>query len=49
MLRPPEGEWVCLDAVTSFGGGAVGVATSDVYDERGLDARSAQALLVTPR
>ena len=49
VLRPPVGEWVCLDAVTTFGGGAVGLATSDVYDERGLVARSAQALLVTPR
>ena len=49
VLRPPQSEWVCLDAVTTFGGGAVGLATSDVYDERGLVARSGQALLVTPR
>lgn len=49
VLRPPDGEWVCLDAVTTFGGGAVGLATSDVYDEDGLVARSAQALLVAPR
>ncbi len=49
LLRPPVGEWVCVDAVTTFGGGAVGLATSDVYDERGLVARSAQALLVAPR
>ena len=49
LLRPPVGEWMCVDAVTTFGGGAVGLATSDVYDERGLVARSAQALLVQPR
>jgi hypothetical protein len=49
VLRPPVGDWVCLDAVTTFGGGAVGLATSDVYDEDGLVARSAQALLVAPR
>jgi acyl-coenzyme A thioesterase PaaI-like protein len=49
VLRPPEGEWICLDAETSFGGGAVGLATSDVHDERGLVARSGQALLVAPR
>jgi len=49
VLRPPVGEWVCLDAATTFGGGAVGLATADVYDERGLVARSAQALLVVPR
>ena len=35
--------------MTTFGGGAIGLATSDVYDERGLTERSAKALLVTPR
>jgi len=49
VLRPPVGEWSCLDARTVFGGGAVGLATSDVYDELGLVARSAQALLVQTR
>jgi hypothetical protein len=49
VLRPPAGEWICLDAVTTLGPGSVGVATSAVYDERGLVARSAQALLVTRR
>jgi hypothetical protein len=49
LLRPPVGDWVCLDAETTFGGGAVGLATSDVHDERGLVARSAQALLVQQR
>jgi hypothetical protein len=49
VLRPPEGEWVCLDAVTTFGDGTVGLATADVYDERGLVARSGQALLVAHR
>lgn len=48
VLRPPEGEWVCLEARTVLGPGAVGIATSDVYDERGLVARSEQALLVVP-
>lgn len=49
VVRPPEGEWVCLKADTSLGGGSVGLAASEVYDARGLVARSAQALLVTPR
>ena len=49
VVRPPEGEWVCLKARTTLGGGAVGLAESEVYDERGLVARSAQALLVTPK
>lgn len=48
VFRPPEGEWVCLEAQTVLGPGAVGLATSDVYDERGLVGRSAQALLVVP-
>lgn len=48
VLRPPEGDWVCLEARTTLGPGAVGIATSDVYDARGLVARSEQALLVVP-
>ncbi len=49
VLREPVGDWVCVDATTTLGGGSVGLATSDVYDEQGLVARSAQALLVTRR
>ena len=49
VLRPPVGEWVCLRAETSLGPGSVGLAAAEVYDERGLVARSAQALLVQPR
>ena len=48
VVRPPVGEWVCLKAETILGNGAVGLAASEVYDERGLVARSAQSLLVTP-
>jgi hypothetical protein len=48
VLRPPVGAWVCLVAETSLGPGAVGVAASTVYDERGPVGRSAQALLVVP-
>jgi hypothetical protein len=48
VVRPPVGEWVCLRAETTIGTGAVGLATSEVYDELGLVARSAQALLVAP-
>ncbi len=46
LLRPPEGEWVCLRARTELGGGSVGLATAEVYDERGPVARSAQSLLL---
>ena len=49
VLRPPVGEWVCLDATTMLSSGSVAMATSDVYDELGLVARSAQALLIARR
>ena len=47
LVRPPVGEWVCLRAETTLATGAVGLAASEVYDENGLVARSAQALLVS--
>lgn len=49
LLRPPVGTWFCLEAETTLGSGSVGLATSSVYDEQGLVARSAQALLTLPR
>jgi acyl-coenzyme A thioesterase PaaI-like protein len=49
VLRPPVGDWVCLDATTVLGGGSIGVATATVSDEGGVVARSAQALLVVRR
>lgn len=49
VLRPPVGEWVCLDAATTLGSGSVGIATSEAYDARGLVARSSQALLIQKR
>ena len=49
VLRPPVGEWVCLDAETTLGPGSVGVATASIFDEAGLVARSAQALLIQRR
>jgi hypothetical protein len=49
VLRPPAGAWVCLDAVTTLGNGSVGIASSHVYDGRGLVAQSSQALLIQKR
>lgn len=49
VLRPPEGPWLCLDAETTLGPGSVGMAVGTVHDERGLVARSGQALLVARR
>jgi acyl-coenzyme A thioesterase PaaI-like protein len=48
LLREPAGGWVCLDAETTLSETSTGVAISAVYDERGLVARSAQALLIAP-
>jgi hypothetical protein len=47
--RPPEGEWVCLDASTRIARGGIGSAESVLYDERGRVGRAIQALLVAPR
>ena len=49
VVRPPEGEWIGLDARTSLIGGGVGVAESVVHDERGPVGRSFQTLVVQPR
>jgi acyl-Coa thioesterase superfamily protein/acyl-CoA thioesterase superfamily protein len=47
LLRPPEGEWVCLDAVTHVDG--LGLSDTALWDERGRIGRGAQTLLVRPR
>ena len=49
LVREPVGEWFCLDATTILGTGSIGLATSWVYDERGLVARTSQALLLLRR
>jgi acyl-coenzyme A thioesterase PaaI-like protein len=49
LLREPVGDWVCVDAETTLGPAAAGIATATVHDERGLVARTTQSLLVTPR
>jgi hypothetical protein len=47
LLRPPEGEWIGVDAVTRLDG--LGLAESVLYDERGRIGRGAQTLLVRRR
>lgn len=47
--RDPEGEWVCLDAVTRIAADGTGSAESVLRDERGRIGRAVQALLVLPR
>jgi Thioesterase-like superfamily len=47
VLRPPQGEWVGLDAVTFIDG--AGLAESTLWDEGGRVGRAAQTLLVQKR
>lgn len=47
LLRPPEGEWVCLDSVTHVDG--LGFTDTALWDERGRIGRAAQTLLVRER
>jgi hypothetical protein len=49
LLRPPVGEWFCLDAVTTIGPTGGGYATTTLSDRTGEVARGAQALLIRPR
>jgi acyl-Coa thioesterase superfamily protein/acyl-CoA thioesterase superfamily protein len=47
LLRPPGGEWVCLDSVTHVDG--LGFTDTALWDERGRIGRAAQTLLVRER
>ena len=47
--RLPEGEWVCLDAVTRIEPNGVGLATSDLYDDVGPIGMAAQSLVIDVR
>jgi hypothetical protein len=49
LRRLPEGEWVCLDAVTYPEANGVGMSDSALYDERGMIGRATQALLIAAR
>jgi acyl-Coa thioesterase superfamily protein len=49
LERLPEGEWVCLDAVTLPQPNGVGTADTVLRDERGRIGRALQTLLVSER
>ena len=49
LHRMPEGEWVCLDAITLPEPDGVGMADSALFDERGPIGRAVQTLLVDER
>ena len=47
--RMPEGEWVCVDAVTRPQSSGIGTAESVLSDRRGRIGRAAQSLLIAER
>jgi hypothetical protein len=47
--RMPEGEWVCIDAVTRPQPSGIGTAESVISDQRGRIGRAAQSLLIEQR
>jgi hypothetical protein len=49
LERLPEGEWVCVDAVTLPQPNGIGTAESVLSDGRGRIGRAVQALLIAER
>ncbi|MFF0544674.1 thioesterase family protein [Nocardia thailandica] len=49
LHRMPEGEWVCLDAVTHPQPHGIGLAESQLFDQSGPIGRGTQTLLLGPR
>jgi hypothetical protein len=49
LERMPEGEWICVDAVTRPEAGGVGSAEAELSDGRGRIGRAVQTLLVAER
>jgi hypothetical protein len=49
LHRPPVGEWMCLSAQSTLDAQGIGLAESELFDERGRVGRGAQALMVGPR
>jgi len=45
LTRPPEGEWIGLDARASYGSIGAGLSTARVFDQRGLCGVATQTLL----
>lgn len=46
LLRPMQGEWLCLDGQMHYGELGAGVAMAHLYDERGPIGHSSQSILV---
>ena len=46
--RPPEGEWILLDAVTETAGNGLGIVSGILADRQGPFARTHQTLFISP-
>jgi hypothetical protein len=49
LERLPEGEWICVDAVTRPRPNGIGSAESELSDRRGRIGRAIQTLLFSAR
>jgi Thioesterase-like superfamily len=49
LHRPPQGEWLGMDAVTVLGGAGAAQCYAVLFDEAGAIGRSTQSLFVEPR
>jgi acyl-CoA thioesterase len=49
LHRPPQGEWIGLDAHTTLHAGGTGLASGVLHDERGPLGRSFQTLIIQER
>jgi hypothetical protein len=49
LARPPEGEWICLDAATRAGSLGAGLVDVGLFDERGALGRATQCLVIERR
>jgi Thioesterase-like superfamily len=49
LHRPPEGEWVCLQARTTLEPAGLGLAESTIFDRTGPVARGLQSLFIAKR
>jgi len=49
LVRPPEGEWVCLESLTVPERSGIGLTDTALHDEHGPIGRAAQTLLVAAR
>jgi hypothetical protein len=48
LARPPEGEWIAVDAGTVLSSSGTGIASTRLWDTRGIVGQAAASLMVEP-